>query len=131
MKYLKTFEGIEPIKLIEDYLSKMINWDMIKDIKDMALEYLDDGYELGIHIKNYTLDDVFHRMIYTIEYSHDRYDEDWVDLHGLFYIGDNIEYRIFLMIDKGWPSKIKYDKDMSLELISRIKEAYPNEIILA
>lgn len=129
MKYIKVFEEykfIKVTKLVEDYLSKLINWDMIKDIKDMSLEYLDEGYELMIWIYNNSGNE--HQLVYFIGFSHSDCEEEWQDLDHIFKLGDETEYRIRFRRHNGVVICDMNDIGMK-EFNDRIKAAYPNENI--
>lgn len=105
-----------------------INWAMIEDIKDMALEYLDDNYLLAIYVYDDT-----HKSIYRLFYSHENGVQDvwrlkeanknWSNSDKL----GKIYYRILLynLLDDGTNNTNTDSND----LIDRIKEAYPNEDI--
>jgi len=80
MRYLKTYKIFESI---EDGLDKedtknvfesYINWNMIHNLKDIALEYLDNGLTLIVRIR-YN-DEAYHKekytnIIYTICFKHE------------------------------------------------------------
>lgn len=137
MKRLNSFKKFEAVYLkmhnSEDCFKDRINFKMIDDIKDMALEYLDMGF--GLHI------DVFFRSsslnivpICYVSFSHDKSEFKYEEITCL---EDNlkfvdINYRILLLpLSKPWehyPGS-KHMRELIEELKSRISEAYPKEII--
>lgn len=43
MKYIKLYEH-------KYYIDSLINWNLINDAKDMALEYIDEGFTLYLFV---------------------------------------------------------------------------------
>lgn len=74
----------------------LINWDLIEDAKYLALEYLDEGYTLGLNIFYYPkqINNGFILNIYNLKYNHDRTSDNWVDIIKCFdeIKSENIEY---------------------------------------
>jgi hypothetical protein len=46
MKFIKLFDSYENTPSIEDIFKPKINWDLIDNMKDLALEYVDEGLTL-------------------------------------------------------------------------------------
>lgn len=116
MKHIKLFEAY----IVNDKVKDLINWRMIDDIKDIALEYIDDGFKLciGIYIiynKN------FYRFYIRYDHSEDSIVEDKTIDMRQDSTKDRIDYNVYL-IKRGYVFNMK-------ELAERIKEAYPNENI--
>jgi hypothetical protein len=147
MKRLNSFKNFEAVYLkmhnSEDCFKDRINFKMIDDIKDMALEYLDEGFALHI--------DIFFRSsaslnivpICYVSFSHDKsklvYEEITCLEDNLKFV--DINYRI-LLLSRNMPAPsmsrwIHYPsiytsehiRELIEELKSRISEAYPKEII--
>ena len=55
MKYLKKYQSDDfySPEEVEKLWANLINWEMINDIKDMSLEYLDERYNLEIYVEYY------------------------------------------------------------------------------
>lgn len=151
MKYLKLYEKFihnDEIRT-EELFSPLIDWDMIENIKDMALEYLDYGKTLYINA-HYKTDessnrsyDVFKNYvsggfyILMIEFTHHEYKTKWSNISTLVnkinvidYLkplatSDNIYYSFYLSKYPHGP----YVRDTK-ELAKRIKVAYPNKNII-
>lgn len=142
MRYLKTYENSKQLVKLKD----RINWDLINDAKDMALEYLDEKYSLIVEIiipvpsRNWG-DRTF---LYTFIFDHDG-DTKRGSLDSI--IKEDIVISYLIAIIRIHPpemhlhisddelnsinKKIMTDgKIMQEELISRLSEAYPNEIII-
>ena len=127
MKYLKRFnEGSEELTY---------NKDLIETLKEISLEYLDEDCILNYYIAS--LDGK--SMFYGGQYSHyeDRFNK---------YISINKPVKYIVMIsDKPYQKKVvgssirgdqfisqsDYNKDLSIELVNRLKEIYPEENIVA
>lgn len=128
MKYLKTYEALTFYEVTKDKISKSINWHIIQDIKDMSLEYIDDGYVLRIIVlmqsppKSYV---EYAYPVYCLFYDHGSVDEkyDYVERFDKGNINiSKIRYRVNIFPrNKG----IDYDVELSVELASRVMEAYP------
>jgi hypothetical protein len=76
MKYLKAYKIFESLDKedTKNVFEPYINWNMIYDLKDLALEYLDRGLTLIVRVR-YN-DEVYHKekytnIIYTICYKHE------------------------------------------------------------
>lgn len=124
MKYIKLYESHTKYKY-----PGSINWDMIENIKDMSLEYLDDNYALGIYVYSKKTSESIYRMFYTHQNG---VQEDW-RLKATQKPWSNsdklgqIFYRVLLynISDRGSP----LHRDKSNELRERILMAYPSEDI--
>lgn len=117
MKYLKLFEA--------DSKKNHINWEMIEDIKDMSLEYLDEGFTLNIIIIEKSYPIVPSNFFINIEYNH-RGEIKEGDLDKYDYISEyKFGYSISLM-NKSYDNPVNINK--TNELMDRIRYAYPNEI---
>lgn len=147
MKYLKLYEESNSVN--------KINWEMIEDIKDMSLEYLDGGCMLGLYVYGvhlYWLPDRKDKKvlgngesIYRFYYSHENgFREEWStkkvkNSNGRAWLHYNNSDKlgqicyVIILYGKYGDSKYGYsmmrNPEISNELIDRIKEAYPNEDI--
>lgn len=126
MKYLRLFEDL----INKDIIMNNIDWDMIQDIKDISLEYLDNGMQLLIYVEYYLMSkygEYSTETMYVISFSHDK------NLTDEEYRGDDcgIEIKDFNL------QKIKYNVNLhkesgildvkaTNELRNRIRLAYPN-----
>lgn len=130
MKYLKLFEAYELDANVKD----LINWDMINDLKEMSLEYIDEGFDLTIDIYaegeklkkqnpiySNTWTEETNFLLYQIKYSHVMDELTSAKNPKLIRI-DNMKYFVCLSRYGIGPSRSK-----SLALLDRIEEAYPNE----
>lgn len=141
---LKLFENGPTSRLSErdvmSYFKDQINWDMIENIKDMSLEYLDDGFNLKIFIMFRPMNHWSMNDIYSLTYSHDKnfckskyvslsipcylyYDKDNKIIHDFWESGE-IFYNCVLYKTTSNP---EMEKRYTMELKNRIKDAYPNE----
>ena len=115
MKYLKLFEA--------EKKKNHINWEMIEDIKDMSLEYLDEGMVLDILIIERAFPIAVSNFYMRIQYSH----------RGEILDGD-IDHDYTSEYEFGYSvSLVNYEKtyinlDETVELMNRIGCAYPNGI---
>lgn len=130
MKYIKLFESKDYMdeKEIEAIFKSHINWKMIEDIKDMALEYFDNRMVLYIDIS------VRYNTLCSLKYSHyDNYIK-WYSVYHKEYFKDpspNDDLRYKIVLDNSYKS-VNFAVNNGLtrgELISRVKDAYPNENI--
>lgn len=128
MKYLKKYKLFERFEEsdTQNVFEPYVNWDMIETLKDMSLEYLDEGMTLTLEI--IYLDKSF----YFMKYNHEKLNSSWNctfdDLtegpYELEPIKPNyITYKFYLI--KIGKTTVKSGH----ELRSRMKEAYPNENI--
>jgi len=111
MKHIKFFEAYE----VDDRIRYLINWKMIEDVKDMALEYIDNGLTLVIFI-------YYKSRLYELVYNHDI---DSFKKLASFWSHDELRYLIELHIGE-YETVINQTE----ELVDRVKEAYPNEKII-
>ena len=102
MKYLR---GINETTIkSKEIFSKFINWDLINDAKELAIEFLDDGYTLSIKV-GYQLNKYSHNGvidIYRLSYSHYNDYNDW-NLDVIYPNNldmNKIVYEIFMNIEK-------------------------------
>jgi len=127
VKYLKTYKLFESNGSTESELKDLfepyINWDLIEDAKDMSLEYLDEGMRLFLEIAY-----DYKYYIYYMGFSNYENFSEWTT----YFLTKDSLYKI-KPIDK---SKVRYlfrlngsYNNFEEELVSRIKEAYPNEKI--
>ena len=160
MKYLKLMESYH-IRLYEelirgDYvkniISSHVNYDMINDIKDMSLEYLDEGYLLsinGLYKIDFSNEDTLrdYNKYYHIEHWHRQLEIGYLSIFYMKYYHTKDEERWNIFDDFWEPyfnkindddiyyhvqlnKYISYD-DINNELIERVTDAYPNVHILA
>lgn len=123
MKYLKTYENTSQVV-------KLINWDLINDARDMALEYFDEKYSLIIDISipipsSHGGDRTF---LYTFIFDHSG-DRNHGRLDSFIEENMVISYSITIISFFSIPPDDKLIR-MQEELISRLSEAYPNESII-
>ena len=138
MKHLKAyniFESIEDgLDLLDtkEVFEPYINWNMIYDLKDLALEYLDTGFELVVRIRYNIPKDVKERNdefgnvenVWTLCYTHQS--DNFTFLYPSSNVYDlepidknNIEYFITLVKD------YYLHKEETNELVEEIKVRYP------
>lgn len=128
MKYLKLYEAYSNI---DNKIGELINWKFIDDVKDMALEYLDDGFLLIVDIYPVLKPSTTIRSAKSRLYSL-RYDHNTDDLKFYYYADiskiEDIIYHITLHshVEADYHS---FDLEKTKELIDRISEAYPDENI--
>lgn len=136
MKYLKKYKLFERFEEsdTQNVFEPYVNWDMIETLKDMSLEYLDDGMTLKLEIiyLNQFIAYDFDRSFYFMKYNHGKLNSSWNctfdDLtegpYELEPIKPNyITYKFYLI--KIGEITVK----STHELRSRMKDAYPNENI--
>lgn len=134
MKHLKTYKIFE-LQIsgfdesdIKDVFEPYINWNLVRDVEEMSLEYIDDGMMLSLEV---TYDKSYY--IYHMRYDHSGSTSAWMT--GSFNDLTEGPYELE-PIDK---TKMVYQfyltkndmiqKEADNELESRIKESYPNENI--
>ena len=128
MKYLKSINEVGSYighmtssEKVKDIFTPFINWDLIEDVKDMSLEYIDLDMTLNLSVKQ---NDVW---IYAVLFNHNMNDVTWfnVNMYNITPIqsGGDLKYQLELCTNL-FDTKV-YD----LELINRASEAYPNENI--
>ena len=122
MKYIKYYKLFEA-----NDIDQLINWEMINDIKDMSLEYLDDGYRLIIIV--YYRIPVGNRLeeIYSLVYDHSTNKEEKLNIDNMNINKKYIKYHITL--HKKVDNYHIYDNTKTIELHERIMSAYPKENI--
>ena len=128
MKYLKGYCEVNessygPIGLEEtkEIYSQFINWEMIEEAKDMALDYIDKGATLTLAVC------AKDTIIYQLLFNHDNNEFEWFN-HIYFDVDGHYE---------GGEEDLKYYFDLTSlnngfmedtwELKTRIKRAYPDE----
>lgn len=121
MKYLEAYNFFNDTNLVD-----CINWNMISDIKDMSLEYIDDGCTLYIDIYK-----GFERSGYVnvcdVKYNH--------NINSIKYYEDNIfknnsELTYHVYIGNGTNKHDGTNAIYTFELRDRLREAYPKEVFL-
>lgn len=130
MKHITKYKVFESESHIDE-----IDFDMINDAKDMALEYLDMGYTLEIDVccgiientvnvdkKRYDPNPHSKGIIYSLKYSHDEEKTKWYKETGDYNL---IMY--YFIIYKEKEGEYTENSDKSFEIVSRIMEAYPNK----
>lgn len=129
MKYLKLFEST--LDELEDLVRSKINYDMIDDLCDMALDYVDGGYKLYIVLSISTSHQNRHTLMY-FSFNHDV--REFAMERGIsgvdFLINELKLNKLTYFIQLA--SRIGYTKkstSLCKELIDRAKEAYPDENI--
>lgn len=140
MKYIKLYEELSDSQLESE---KLLNTKLIKDVKDMALEYLDDYYILNIQVfirndnmlKVKALADP--HKIFTCRFSHGSYLEWEHPIIDQFKY-EKKHYNIVLWSMPQYAMRAIYARDKienikisvkNEELLNRVKEAYPDESI--
>lgn len=130
MKYIKTYEALEVGNLVRAELARHINWRMIEDVKDMSLEYLDDGFYLRFVI---VLENAAHNLnkIYTIVHSHNarnvvnRWETSKLSLGAIENITDDIKIIYNVTLHKNSDNGLNLARTKAL--VSRASEAYPHD----
>ena len=118
MKYIKLYESINNNKLIKE----SINWKMVEDIKDMSLEYIDEGFVLYIDIYN-GFNQSGYKNVCDIKYSHDINEIKYFD--NIFSSVIKLTYNVY--IGYGIKKSDGSNPIYTFELIRRLRQAYPNE----
>lgn len=127
MKYIKTFNENNSESYLEN---QSINWDLIQSAKDLALEHLDDGYELEWTVDNFQSDHRTYLVVAGVfDHNEDKihwgehYDEDYV------FDKDKLIYDFYFSRTKY--GKVSYSIDESRELTTKLNdrliEMYPGE----
>ena len=129
MKYLKLFESVgcseeDTEKVFKPY----INWDMISDLKELSLDYLDDGFILRIRVKYETpktLASLLADHVYLLDFKQSaltsRFSVPNHNVYNLEPIDKRfINYYIFIpMLDK---QKVKNIVEILSEMYPEIKD---------
>lgn len=130
------YEDMEHFTTVEELISPLLNWNMIEDIKEMSLEYLDENFNLNIKIYESTTGIWF----MSLKYGHTKNDiswprrdhlegvTSWLRLKKMIQNGDNISliYNVFLKRQGDYG---EFNKQYTKELQNRVRLAYPNEMI--
>ena len=138
MRYLKSYKIFESFEEsdVQEVFEPYINWELVRDVQEMALEYIDGGMILNLEITYGKYESVLKPpfYIYHMTYNHDGVKGTWKPesfnnlTEGPYELDpiDKIEmvYQFYLVNERGL-----YSKEEDKELESRIKEAYPNENI--
>lgn len=139
MKYLKKYKIFES----SEHFESMVNMNLIQDIKDLSLDYLDDGYIISYVVKSihpefvdYTLltgrlstsdelNSSLSKWEHWTNYKPEYIDEvkESINKYGLTYF--------FRLKEKKEGSLLRLltMKDAQLDILSRIRGMYPNEKI--
>jgi len=156
MKYLNSYKIFESDNPTKDFFEDKINWDLISDLKDISLEYLDNGQEITysaevntesnqypLFLSSYRLKDnepdydvsEFEREIER-RYRAPKEFTHWANFHKehsmkaiqAYEKSNKINYKF--MIGMPDPSSVvKRDKNAQTEILERIQGMYPNEKI--
>ena len=142
MKHIKKFNGLEDYIIdvertgvelginekynkwkCEEVFSPLINWDMIEDIKDMSLEYLDMGYTLYLSFIYLSKKNEYE--LFNLSFNHAALNKRWYDVNEIFvkFLDTNkLFYRFNLKRSK---FQNYYNELINNELEERILDAYP------
>jgi hypothetical protein len=146
MKYIKLYKIFEsslgllddmPID-IKDLFSNHINYDLIQEMKDLSLEYIDDGYTLyySIYVNDGKVLNNSWKLLLNAEFNHE------IDkiIYNTYFNMDNNFNRLG-KISIGYSVGISYksitfnnEKDFQRkiyeeDLLRQLKNIYPNEYI--
>lgn len=78
MEYLREYRDFYLSKEdVEKIYTPFINWNLIFDIQDMALEYIDDNFHLTVCVY---INDVIE--LYKLNFKHGHKDTNWFKLHS-------------------------------------------------
>lgn len=134
MKYIKLYEAFDK-DLICDKIDSFINHNLINNLCDMALEYIDDGFMLSLSIlsidglnlyyMNFSHDENYIR---TIRDMYEDYDNRRISLNEISISG--IKYFIYLYKEREESIDLLSGEAITKELISRLGEAYPDVNII-
>ena len=130
MKYIKLYEH-------KYYIDSLINWDLINDAKDMALEYIDEGFTLYLFVlvgEKYRYNSKAFRIL-NLEFDHNTFtvNKDYTystELAIKRIKNMETKYEITLMNYHNVDNPKYLDGSSCRELINRLKSAYPNENII-
>lgn len=139
MRYLKSYKIFESFEEsdIQDVFESYINWELTRDVQEMALEYIDEGMILNLEITYGKYESVLKPpfYIYHMQYNHNSIKRTWKPesfsnlTEGPYELEpidkSEMVYQFYLVDENTGLYCSEEDK----ELESRIKEAYPNEII--
>ena len=121
MKYLRRINESN----IEELFSPIIDMNIIYDMKDMALEYLDNNKVMRLNIL-YPIGTIptINIFIYSVAFSHEKCIEGWNKSTDINQIIDESKLLYNLVIsDDG--SYYREDKQSTKELRERLKDVYP------
>jgi len=138
MRYLKSYKIFESFEEsdVQEVFEPYINWELVRDVQEMSLEYIDGGMILNLEISYGKYESVLKPpfYIYHMTYNHDGIKRTWKPEsfntltegpYELEPIGKSeMVYQFYLVNERGL-----YSKEEDKELESRIKEAHPNENI--
>ena len=139
MRYLKSYKIFESFEEsdVQEVFEPYINWELVRDVQEMALEYIDGGMILNLEITYGKYESVLKPpfYIYHMQYNHNSIKRTW-KISGLESLTEG-PYELepidksemvyqFYLVDENTGL---YCSDEDKELESRIKEAYPNENI--
>jgi hypothetical protein len=122
------------------FIEDKINWDLIQAAKDASLDYLDEGFNLRV-IVGYNLQISKRKgklIVYSEVFSHDKIysDSNYRNLfsNNMNIVKNNKELSYNFSLEPSRNSrhwgKMLFDTRKSNELISLLKDMFPNEIIL-
>lgn len=110
MKYLKR---------INEGLYNNVDFSLIEDIKDMALEYIDDGLTLRVEGYNGGMGYIDYILIFNHEINKQKM---WGDYKL------RLDYYLYIFNDR-MDDRYSFFKKETEELVNRVSEAYPNHNI--
>ena len=139
MRYLKSYKIFESFEEsdVQDVFEPYINWELVRDVQEMSLEYIDGGMILNLEISYGKYESVLKPpfYIYHMKYNHDGIKRTWKPesfntlTEGPYELEpidkSEMVYQFYLV--DGNTGLYCGDEDKELEL--RIKEAYPSENI--
>ena len=133
MKYLININEVYNKEHNEEIFKPVMRWDLIQDLKDMSLEYLDKNNRLELNISYRSKVRLIN--IITILFSHDEYRDMWNPIPEYCAKFPNPNRLVYIIsIDKprikngewtGWWDK---DVDATSEILERIIGMYPEMI---
>ena len=121
-------EASRPVKFFE----RILNYDLIADLKELCIDYLDDGCTLTMNLLFPTSANA-ERLFCVLTISHDKEEYDWCNLALLGPLEPKIHYAFHLSVNKLQFNKpITIDKEESYILsgiLDSIKQMYPEEML--
>lgn len=134
MKYITKYKAFNE-NSSEDYLNnKTINWDLIESAKDLALENLDEGYELEWTVDCYDQESENKWRRYLVVagvFDHNRNDVYWRENYDQDHIFDKDDLIYDFYFSRTEYGKTSYSigdaRRLTKELNDRLIEMYPDE----
>jgi len=131
MKYLTSINEKYNKWACEKTFSPLIDWNFVEDLKDMSLEYLDEGGSLYLSFIYLSGKNNNQHELFRLIYKHGGLYQYWYEVNEVFVKFPNIsklfyKFKISYLNPLNPPGGYDYQKLINNDLRERVLDAYPN-----